>query len=144
MKTCFKCGIAKPRSEFYRHAMTGDGLLGKCKDCTKKDVHQRYIEHKEKCQEYERVRNKSPTRKAQKLRYAKNRRKKHPEKEVAHRKVAYAVRNGTLKKTPCIHCGDPKVEGHHRDYFKPLDVVWVCRKCHRTIEHGIDATKRTF
>lgn len=32
----------------------------------------------------------------------------------------------------CEHCKrvPPKV-AHHRDYFKPLDVLWLCHDCHR-------------
>ena len=37
-KVCFKCGEDKVLSEFYSHPKTSDGLLGKCKSCTKKDT----------------------------------------------------------------------------------------------------------
>ena len=40
-KKCFKCNTIKPLSEFYKHKAMGDGYLGKCKDCTKRDTKER-------------------------------------------------------------------------------------------------------
>ena len=41
-KSCFKCLIVKPLSEFYKHKKTSDGHLGKCKECTKNDTKNNY------------------------------------------------------------------------------------------------------
>ena len=43
-----------------------------------------------------------------------------------------ALKEGRLKKpNNCQECGcESKIEGHHQDYFKPLSVLWLCRKCH--------------
>lgn len=40
------------------------------------------------------------------------------------------LRRGKLIKQLCIKCGSNKVEMHHEDYAKPLNIVWLCRKCH--------------
>ena len=42
----------------------------------------------------------------------------------------YYVRKGILIKSSCEVCGEKKVEGHHDDYNKPLEVRWLCRKHH--------------
>ena len=47
--------------------------------------------------------------------------------------VYYAIRTGVLTPTPCKYCGASKVEAHHPDYSKPLEVEWVCRPCHHKI-----------
>lgn len=48
--------------------------------------------------------------------------------------VKGAIKTGTLiKPSSCIRCNnvDIAIEGHHEDYTKPLEVVWLCRSCHR-------------
>jgi ribosomal protein S27AE len=38
---------------------------------------------------------------------------------------------GKLKPQPCEVCGTTvKVEKHHEDYSRPLDIRWLCRRCH--------------
>jgi len=41
-----------------------------------------------------------------------------------------ARRKGILVPQPCERCGETKVEMHHEDYSKPLEVVWLCHRCH--------------
>jgi hypothetical protein len=55
----------------------------------------------------------------------------NPEKRKAKQAVNNAVYRGKLLKTPCRDCGDPNSEGHHEDYSKPLEVIWLCRKHHK-------------
>jgi len=40
------------------------------------------------------------------------------------------VKRGKIKKLPCETCGDMFSQAHHSDYSKPLEVTWLCRKCH--------------
>ena len=54
----------------------------------------------------------------------------------AHGKVANALRTGSLvRPSNCERCGRHiKVDAHHADYAKPLDVQWLCRSCHLEID----------
>ena len=64
-------------------------------------------------------------------------RKRNPEKNRAHQKVADALRRGRrmVKPDKCSLCGKKtRLEAHHSDYSKPLDVQWLCHGCHRKIE----------
>ena len=59
-------------------------------------------------------------------------REKNAEKRRASSAVNDAVRYGKLiKPDACSKCGRvSRIHGHHPDYSKPLDVVWLCRSCH--------------
>jgi len=49
-----------------------------------------------------------------------------------------ALRRGTLvRPAACECCGDQRrLFAHHRDYTRPLDVEWLCARCHKTV-HGL-------
>lgn len=55
---------------------------------------------------------------------------KHREKYKARSIVNHAIRDGRIERMPCEICGEPKTQAHHDDYDKPLDVRWLCVKCH--------------
>ena len=41
-----------------------------------------------------------------------------------------AVKSGKIQRMPCQICGNEKAQGHHEDYSKPFDVVWLCARHH--------------
>ncbi len=64
----------------------------------------------------------------------------YPEKARARAQVAYWVRQGKLKKPiECPRCGsgERKIQAHHHDYSKPLDVRWLCTYCHADFHKGV-------
>lgn len=53
--------------------------------------------------------------------------------ERAHKLFSLALEKGLIEKnTLCSVCGaeNIRIEGHHDDYSKPLDVRWLCHACH--------------
>jgi hypothetical protein len=54
----------------------------------------------------------------------------HPERYRAHKLVDAAIKLGRVSKTNCELCGVEKVEAHHEDYSKPLEIRWLCHKHH--------------
>jgi hypothetical protein len=50
----------------------------------------------------------------------------------AHKAVENALIRGTLHRNPCMVCGtQDRVQAHHEDYSRPLDVVWLCPTHHK-------------
>lgn len=157
---CFKCHEPKPLSEFYKHSRMADGHVNKCKDCNKKDVSTNRTDKLDYYQQYDRGRGSLPHRvearleyqqteayrvshnKSGKKQYRENKevhlerqresRKVNRGKHRAREEVAYAVKMGKLiKPATCQNCGnDGLIHGHHCDYNKPLDVMWLCTRCH--------------
>lgn len=145
-KECFKCNVIKPLVEFYVHKQMADGHLNKCKECTKLDTFGRTEEEIEKRKHRDRNRsnhkeriqknrdrllsNPEAMKKCNEKKNEWSHRNKH--KRNAHLKVSRAVMNGTIKReNNCSNCSsDIKVEAHHEDYSKPLEVIWLCSKCH--------------
>lgn len=57
-------------------------------------------------------------------------RRANPAKYRAHVEVHKAIVSGRLQKQPCEVCGSSRVDAHHDDYTKPLEVRWLCRSHH--------------
>jgi len=98
-----------------------------------------YKNNKDKVREY----NKKDHVKEQARKRVNNWIKNNPHKYKAQKKMASAVRNGTLDKpTTCSVCGDSsrRIEGHHWSYDEEnwLNVVWCCKQCHSNIHHGVN------
>lgn len=55
---------------------------------------------------------------------------RNPEKVRCWKVYSKALAAGKVEMFPCEVCGSFKVEGHHDDYSKPLQVRWLCRKHH--------------
>lgn len=63
-------------------------------------------------------------------------RDKAPHKVAAHSAVDTAKDSGALTPQPCERCGATEdIHAHHADYSKPLEVEWLCRRCHKQ-EHA--------
>ena len=144
MKTCFKCGANKTLDQFYAHKQMADGRLNKCKECAKEDVRNTRADRVDYYREFDRKRNMKPARVRARKAYLKTPagkaaraatiqryQSKFPDKKKATMAVNNAVRDSRLIKKPCEECGAKKVEAHHANYSKPLEVLWLCNKHHR-------------
>jgi len=121
MKKCFKCQTVKPLTDFYKHPQMGDGYLNKCKECNRNDAALQLAKNKlnplwvEK--EKERVR-------------LKQLKLKGHHKTSIYAEIKKKITSGEIIKKPCEVCGNSKSQGHHEDYSKPFDLVWLCVRHH--------------
>lgn len=133
VKTCTKCKETKDVSLFYRYMRSKDGLMCWCKQCKsqkEKERRQRDPDHYKNYINNNRDFYNSHRRERARI-Y-----QQRPEERIkasARQKTRLAVLSGKLEKKPCESCGEIKVEAHHPDYSKPLEVIWLCLKHHRQI-----------
>jgi hypothetical protein len=148
-KSCKRCGAVKPLEAFHAERRNRDGRTADCIPCERErkrasvarqaaSVRKRKAEWSAANREThrrsdERWRRTNPEKIA-----AKNARRppEEPPHLSARNQVNAAIRRGELHRpSECSQCGRcSKVYGHHPDYQRPLDVIWLCASCHRN-EH---------
>ena len=147
-KTCFKCNTEKPLSDYYKHKKMGDGHLGKCKECAKKDSNKReerlrndvvWINgEKERCREkYHRLGYKYKTPTFEKKKEAMRKYKmKYPEKIKA--------RNSSQKMKPQIKGNVLHHWSYNEEHFKDVIELSVAdhNKAHRHMVY--DAERKMY
>ena len=125
-KECRKCHQIKPLSEFYKDKRAKDGYYGRCKWCH--------------CQAVTPIRvPRKPARpKSELYEYLKEYSKRPSElpKVLARTAINGKLRDGKIERQPCEVCMETKVDAHHEDYSKPLDVNWLCRLHHKHLHMG--------
>lgn len=141
----------KEKDGFYKSSKNLDGLDSYCKKCRSKYnsdwgkknpriYRERYIKSRSKRNNYSKKyyeNNKDRILAIQKRNYEENK-----EKFKAHGIVKRAIKSNNLKQKSCIVCGDKKVDAHHEDYSKPLEVIWLCRTHHFHLHENILSLSR--
>lgn len=165
-KLCSGCGETKDLVEYHRARAKRDGRRSKCKACTKASTHSYHAANRERLnarsreyrkahlkeyaahmrryreqdpQRFRDTQKRSRERNSERVRQMTARR--DPVKIRAKASVRQAVRHGILVPLPrCGWCGHDfsvsRREAHHHDYTKPLDVEWLCARCHRRHHNG--------
>ena len=154
-KKCGRCKVAKPFGEFFRRKRSKDGFQEWCKSCKRSYArdYNKIPERRKKNREYERnlYWTSSKYRKSRIAAISRyNKIGSSKMKFKAKGKVSYAIKKGLLvRPDSCEACGIAAVDktkgvtvrggwlgcldAHHESYKKEhwLDVVWLCRICHR-------------
>lgn len=139
MKFCRWCGRTKVLDDFYTHPEMSDGHLNKCKQCVKD-----YARHRRLVSDRPREIDNRRYREGKKD----NRRfeREFPERVAPAKRascaVQRAIKKGLLNRpSVCEWCKqDAFCEAAHEDYSKPLDVRWLCRRCHRRWDADVPKT----
>lgn len=142
MKTCKLCQQAKGPDGYYARG----GLV--CIECTKARVRSNRAANRDYYSKLEAIRRRRGKRKPEPDQVAANERSlrhyyANKEKHLARGKVSRAIRSGKLAKPArCSRCRKPskRLEAHHADYAKPLDVTWLCDPCHSAEHRKVDTS----
>lgn len=127
---CARCRAEKPLAEFTPRPDRPSGLRSKCKVCEQELLTARHRADLESSRERRRAYFRGDPNGQARIEAE---RRRSPIKHRARVAVYHAIKTGKLEKPAgCVRCGDTyRVEAHHDDYTKPLDVMWLCTACHR-------------
>jgi len=136
-RTCKTCKKNKTLDCFYPRKHGKYGVWNICKPCFREWRKKHYRENRESSLEKALQYNKTPLAAAARRRW--RMKNAHDETYIFKNKsrdmFKWVVRSGKIKRQPCKVCGTTdRVQGHHTDYNKPLDVEWLCLKHHRMEE----------
>ncbi|MFH1997227.1 MAG: hypothetical protein ABII94_00855 [Patescibacteria group bacterium] len=134
-RQCKKCKEIKIKeSDFYFAHSNHDGYNMVCKQCCGIYKQKRYYKKRKEILAYQKAylkkRRKIPEIQIKIKAYEKKYYKENKIKCLARAKLRKCVKNGKIKKMACEICNYSLSEGHHFDYSRPLDVVWLCKKHH--------------
>lgn len=127
--TCSLCGVKKPQEDFYKSKKHTSGYENRCKECNCRSSRKRLANsYRTDPKERKRQHEAFLSRKAEgrHIITEKRMRIKYREKYIARYKFRNAVNAGKIAKLPCEVCGNPESQGHHEDYSKPFEVIWLC------------------
>lgn len=161
MKTCTKCGGIKDLTEFSVDKRHSDRRASKCKACI--NVYQKIYRQSVRGKAIRKAHVLKEALVKPELRKARSRRAYYKNKEAfflnsakrrnsiqgkASREVHYAIRHGLITKPAiCNKCLTPlpsrMIHAHHPDYSKPLEVEWMCAKCHGKEHNGKNYRNRS-
>jgi hypothetical protein len=128
VKTCTHCQQTKESSEFPPNRY-------RCKDCFAKYRAEKYLKNRDKVIKQAKE---WATNHIEKVREANRKwRSNNLDKIRAHQTVARMKRRGEIVPDKCFVCGCEEVEAHHYNgYDNRLDIVWLCRSCHKDVHRG--------
>lgn len=137
-RLCKDCERMRPLELLCSNATSVAGRMNLCKECASSRERKKYRQNPKLKYERTEAYRKTERGKQVKQKTYTNMWAKYPEKMKARVAVGYAVRSGKLiKPTLCPRCGKAgRIEGHHPDYSKSLEVLWLCSYCHKG-EHGV-------
>lgn len=160
VKLCKMCGEIKRASAFGVNKNLKSGLTTYCKECQNNKSKAYFDSHRE--QVLERNKERGPATRARFKEkhgqeyineYARNYYSGCPNRRKrakVYAKLAQALTDGTvIKPHKCEMCSVEegngiKIEAHHKDYLKPLEVMWLCKKCHGKVHQMRNAIKRSI
>ena len=130
-RICGLCGVEKALEDYQRNRNNPLGRAYWCKVCRR---------------EFDRQRNKRPDRKlyvkdweaserGRQLRAISRKadRGANKQKHRARRILNKLIKEGLIRRMPCVKCGEGNANGHHLDYSNAVGVIWLCPRHHAEV-----------